>query len=79
MKTPEEQASNQQINPAATQPTDAPRVDAASDESAGSAAMLDAATHGQVLDGTTPDEDTSDMTDERMNPGANQISDTDEA
>ncbi|GAB2475563.1 hypothetical protein GCM10011375_22960 [Hymenobacter qilianensis] len=79
MKTPEEQASNQKINPAATQPTEAPRVDAASDESAGSAAMLDAATHGQVLDGTTPDEDTSDMTDERMNPGADQASAEDDS
>lgn len=68
MKTPEEQASNQRINPAAAQPIDAPRVDAASDESAGSAAMLDAATHGQPLDGTTPDPDSSDMTDERTNP-----------
>lgn len=74
MKTPEEQASNQQINPAVPH-TDAPRVDAASNEKAGSAAMLDAATHGQVLDGTTPDPDTSDMTDERMNPGADQASD----
>ncbi|SMB91865.1 hypothetical protein SAMN00120144_2477 [Hymenobacter roseosalivarius DSM 11622] len=78
MKTPEEQASNQQINPAAAQPTDAPRVDAGSDESAGSAAMLDAATHGQVLGGTTPDPDTSDMTDERMNPGAEQAPAADE-
>ena len=75
MKTPEEQASNQQINPAAPQPIDAPRVDAASDESAGSAAMLDAATHGQVLDGTTPDDDTSNMTDERMNPSTEQAAD----
>jgi hypothetical protein len=70
MKTPEEQSNNQQINPAAPQPDDTPRVDAASDESAGSAAMLDAATSGQALDGTTPDPDSSDMTDERMNPGA---------
>ena len=70
MKTPEEQAGQQQINPTSPQPADAPRVDAASDESAGSAAMLDAATHGQALEGTTPDPDSSDMTDERMNPGA---------